>query len=308
MCTRLEQLPNECLLDLFEYVDTRDLYYGFRGLNERFDRLVRSLTRLSLTLDRDEPDLILSFGNQIVRVVVNTWQEIDLDRFPHLRSLILHQATSTQWRQIRSSALSQLVYLSTASIAEFSSVPEFVQSLFSNELPWLRHVDLAYTPSSFARAWSQSPGLSSVSIECNDPTMVSYVLRSCPNLISLHVHFALHSIPIFQHTLPITPHPLTHFVLSDPYHHLLFTHVYTLLACIPNVKRMRLNFLCRVPFLRFARGLLYRLPGLTRFDCCIDDASADQNTDVGTIRELHPCFARLHVVTSERNFRTFTTD
>ena len=37
MYSRLEDIPNQLLLDIFQYMNTIDLYYGFWELNQRFN-------------------------------------------------------------------------------------------------------------------------------------------------------------------------------------------------------------------------------------------------------------------------------
>jgi hypothetical protein len=200
-----------------------------------------------------------------------------------------------------------LVYLSTSSIPEFSLMPQLAQRIFSNEMPSIRYVDLGPVHVPYLRTWSQSPSLSSVSVHSTNPTIIPFILNSSPNLIYLHVYFLSDTISIFQNSPLITNHRLKQFILSDPYHKLSFNHVYTLLAFIPNVRKIRLNFLCKVPFIRFAQRLLNRLRYLNRFDCNIDDASNDQLTTIEIIRQIHPCFYRIQSSTNDIHFRTFTT-
>jgi hypothetical protein len=306
--TKLEYFPNEVLLDLFEFMDIRDLFYGFWGLNKRIDFLIRSLRNLSLNLERDESRLILLFSNQIHRLIVNTWQDIDLRQFPYLHSLILHQITGNQLRQIRHEFMPFLVYLSTSSIPEFSLMPQLAQRIFSNEMPSIRHVDLGQVHVPYLRSWSQSPSLYSVSVHCANPTLIVFILASSPNLSYLHVHFLLDTISIFQNSPSIMNHPLQQFILSDPYHKLSFNHIYTLLTFIPNVNKIQLNFLCKVPFIHFAQSLVNRLRYLNQFKCNIDDASDDKLTDIEIIRQIHPCFYRIQCSMNDIHFRTFSTE
>ncbi|CAF1068712.1 unnamed protein product [Rotaria sp. Silwood1] len=306
--TKFEHLPNELLFELFEYIDIRDLFYGFWGLNKRINHLLQSLRNLSLNLEQCESALISLFANQINRLIVNTWQDIDLSQFPCLQSLILHQITGNQLRQIRSEFMPYLVYLSTSSIPEFSLMPQLAQRIFSNDMPTIRYVDLGHVHVPYLRMWSQSPSLHSVSIHSINPTIVPFILISSPNLVYLHVVFLMDTIPIFHNSPSISNHPLKHFVFSDPYHKLSFNHIYTLLAFIPNVRRIQLNFLCKVPLIRFLQSLLNRLRYLNRFDCNIDDVSNDKITTIETIQQIHPCFYRIQCSTNDFNFRTFTTE
>lgn len=304
---KLESLPNEVLIELFEYIDTRDLYYGFWGLNVRINKIIQSSKTRSLTLERDEAQLISLFANQINRLVVNTWQDIDLTQFPVLQSLVLHQVTGNQLRQIRSEYMPNLVYLSTSSIPEFSLMPQLAQRIFSNDMPTVRYVDLGDVHVPYSRTWTQSPFLHSVSIRSTNPTIVPFILISCPNLVYLHVDFLCNTIPIFQNLPSVSNHPLRYFILSDPYHKLSVNHVTTLLTFIPNVRTIELTFLSKIPFIRLLQSMLNRLQYLNRFDCNIDDVSTDKSTDIETIQCMHPSFHRIRRSTNDFHFRTFTT-
>jgi hypothetical protein len=308
MNNKFENLPNELLLDIFEYIDIRDLFYGFLGLNIRLNHLIRSLHNLSFNLQPYQPLVISLFSNQINQLIVNTWQDIDLSQFPRLHFLILHQITANQLRQIRSEFMPNLVYLSTSSIPEFSLMPQLAQRIFSNEIRSLRRVDLGLVDIPHLRTWSQSPSLSSISINSINPTIIPFILLSSPNLIFLQVNFLFDTISIFQNIPTIINHQLKQFILTDPYHKLSFNNIYTLLAFIPNVRKIRLNFLCKTPFIRFIQRIANRLLYLKRFDCNIDDSSYDKSTNIEIIRQIHPCFYRIQCSTNDFYFRTFTTE
>ena len=305
--TTLEHFPNELLLYLFEFIDIRDLFDGFWNLNTRFNRLLRSLHKLALSLDRNDQNLIDFFSNQITQLILNTWENVDLKQFPNVQSLIIHQITSDQLHQLRSEVLPKLVHLSTSSLVEVTPISQLAQRLFSNEFPNMRSLELSLIEIPHLRTWHQSPALRAVTVQSNNPTLAPFILTATPNLQYLKVHFLSSTIPIFYHSLEDIHHSLKHFVLLDPYHKLSFNHIHTLLSFVPNVSKIYLNFLCRIPFLRFARSLVNRLRDLQIFDCNIDDASTDKLTDLDTIRQIHPCFHKIHCTTREFNFRTFTT-
>ena len=306
--TKFECLPNELLFDIFEYIDVRDLYYGFWRLNKRINQLLRSLRNLSLTVERYEPELIVLFADQIHRLIVNMEQDVDFSRFPSLQTLILRQTTGNQLRQIRSELMPRLVYFSTSSIVELSLMPQLVQRLFSNGIPSIQYVELGHVHTPSLRTWFQSPALYSVSIHSTNPTIVPHILTSSPNLVYLRVDFLIGTIPIFHDSPSIDNHPLKQFILSDPCHKLSFNHVYILLAFISNVRKVYLNFLCKVPFIRFLQTLLNRLRYLKQFHCNIDDISNEKVIDIEVIRRIHPCFHRIQCSINDLNFRTFTTE
>lgn len=304
---KFENLPNELLIHIFEYTDIRDLYCGFWKLNQRINNLLQSLKNLSYNLELYEPILISLFSHQINRLIVNTWQDIDLHQFPYLNSLILHQVTANQLRQIQSDFMPHLIHLSTLSIPEFSLMPQLAQRIFSNEIPSLRHIDLGLVDIPNPNTWSQSPTLSSVSIRSNNPRIISFILVSCLNLIYFHIYFVFDTTSISHNYSLVPNHPLKQFILSDPYHKLSFNHIFTILGLIPNVRKLELNFLCKTPFIHFAQCLANRLRYLKEFNCNIDDGSNDKLTDIEIIRQIHPCFSRIYS-TNDLFFRAFITE
>ncbi|CAF0744678.1 unnamed protein product [Adineta ricciae] len=305
--TTIEHFPNELLLDLFEYIDIRDLFDGFWNLNTRFNHLLRSSHKLALNLERNDQNSIDFFSNQITQLILNTWENVDLKQFPNVQSLIIHHMTYDQLQQLRSEVFPKLVYLSTSRLVEVTPMSQLAQRLFSNEFPNMRSVDLSLVEIPHLRTWYQSLTLRTVTVQSNNPTLVPFILTATPKLQYLKVHFLSSTIPIFYHSLEAIHHSLKHFVLLDPYHKLSFNHIHTLLSFIPNVSKIYLNFLCRIPFHRFLRSLVNRLRDLQHFDCNIDDVSTDKLTDLDTIRQIHPCFHKIHCTTREFNFRTFIT-
>lgn len=304
--TTIEHFPNELLLDLFEYIDIRDLFGGFWNLNTRFNHLLRSSHKLTLNLERNDQNLIDLFSNQITQLILNTWENVDLTQFTNVQSLIMHQITCDQLQQLRSEVMPKLVHLST-SLVEVAPMSQLAQRLFSNGFPTIRSLDLSLVEIPHLRTWHQSLALRTVIVQSNNPTLVPYILTAAPNLQYLKVQFLSSTIPIFYHSPTVIHHSLKHLVLLDPYHTLSFNHIHTLLSFVPNVRKIYLNFLCRIPFLRFARSLVNRLRDLVQFDCNIDDASTDKLTDLDTIRQIHPCFHKIHCTTREFNFRIFST-
>ena len=304
----IQDLPNEIFIEIFEYLDLCDLFHGFVGLNQRLNDLLRVLSNLSLYLRQIQPKLIELFADRITRLMVDTWQQIDFQRFPSLKSLIFHQMSSNHFRQIRSELMPNLLHLSTIHVPQFTLMTRLAEQIFSNALPSLRSINLGLVEVPLFNSWSQSPSLSSISIHSRNPTLISFILHSCPHLISLHIHFQMDTIAIFHSAPRIDNHPLKDFLLSDSYHRLLFNHIHTILLFIPNLRKIYLNCSLKIPFIRFARSLINRLPDLQSFHCSIDDSSFDKYTTIETIQQLHPCFQTIHHSTIEFHFRTFQTD
>lgn len=140
MSTRLEHFSNELLLGLFQYVDLRDLFHGFLALNLHFDSLVRSLKNFPLTIDRNETEVTVFFGPQIVRLVVRVPDHIDFRQYANLRSLTLAVATTSQLQGIQPDRLPNLIYLSHWFTRDYWSSRRLSHDVFSKNFHSLRRV------------------------------------------------------------------------------------------------------------------------------------------------------------------------
>ena len=115
--TRLENLPNEILLQIIEFVGTPiDIYRSFNGLNRRFTDL---LHRLSLSLDVLSEDKEYFFLTEYFQwnfhrlCVFSICPSIRFDRFRHLRSLTITEPTDAQISSIDPKTCPHLEYLSS---------------------------------------------------------------------------------------------------------------------------------------------------------------------------------------------------
>ncbi|CAF1200105.1 unnamed protein product [Rotaria sordida] len=302
-----EHFPNELLIDIFEYLDARDLFYGFWGLNKRFNHILQSLKNISLTMKNDESKLISLFAPQIKRLIVDTCLNIDLTQFPHLHSLILLDLTETQLRQIQSEFMPHLVYISISPDNKSCILSQLIQRIFSQTLSSLRCVNLGCVRYPVFHMF-QSYVLQSITINCTSSITVPYILLASPNLSNLRVHFEENNFNIFYKNPTIPNHPLKYFILSDPYGLLCFKHVDTFLTYMPNLKRIKLNFNCDVLFIQLAKTVATRLICLNRFDCHIDNTSADAVTSIDEIQQIHPCFVRIRCITGNYGYRIYKTD
>ena len=305
-----EDLPNECLFDIFDYLDIRDIYNGLSDLNSRLNGLIDHMRNLSLTLERNEPMLLSLFASRITRLTLNTWQEIDLCQFTSLQCLTLHQTTINQIHQIQSNHLPHLIYLCMSSNIDLLLIMHFIANLFSNNIPSLRHLHLGHIHCSNPSSWLNTSSLQSISIQLDDPSLIGYILHSCSDLFYLHVQISKDTVAMFRSLPKISNHPLKHFILHDPYHRLLFNHIHLLIKWMNNLRKIYLNFRCDISFIRFIEHLLHRCPSIIRFDCSIDEIINHRTPPptVEILRSLHRCLERIQCSNEEMFFRTWTTE
>lgn len=156
--TTFEDLPNELLLNIFEYLSTpADIHRSFNRLNDRLDHLLQSL-RLSIDVfceDEECLSLMNYFTWNFNRLrLFHTCPSIGLDRLHGVRSLRITEPTDAQMQSLHSHTLPLLEYLaSPASMVCFHSLGNHCHCPSSSSLAHLRlslrHFDSTMVVSSF---------------------------------------------------------------------------------------------------------------------------------------------------------------
>lgn len=117
MIARLEELPDELLLDLFEnHVRLIDIYLAFLQLNhQRFNRILSSLyLKISIpSKDIFHQKSFEFFSKQIVSLNLSSFcADLDIRQLINLRSLHIEKPTRQQLLTIDAQYLPELRYLS----------------------------------------------------------------------------------------------------------------------------------------------------------------------------------------------------
>ena len=288
--SKLEMFPNELLLGIFGYFEFRDLYDSFSNLNFRFNQLLRSMKNFSIILEYNNPLVVSLFSRRIIRLIVVEWTDIDLKRFPNLRSLTLIQATDAQMRQIQYEVTPNLEYLSISS--KFNSLPliQLINKIFSNEFPLLRHIHFHRFVELHNCSWSFSPTIKSISIIHCEIAMIAHLLASCPRLSYLQIELSYDHQHINFPAISFANHPLKQFILIDSYGTSISNHMNTLLFCMPNVERLYLQFDCKIPLVHLMSTIASGLTHLRQFHC---EITVPSMIDLDIVRQIHPCFNRI---------------
>ena len=80
----LELLPNELLLDIFEYLPVQDLYKTWFGLNRRLTRVINSFQGFRFEQSDLENIDDSAFAHRVTTLVVRHSNSIDLNHYPQL--------------------------------------------------------------------------------------------------------------------------------------------------------------------------------------------------------------------------------
>jgi hypothetical protein len=158
--TSFEQLPNELLLDIFEYFTLLDIYPTFYGLNSRLNQLIAfSCTRGFVIHSTKENNLYLkhilpdipSWQINTLKLWHNSSYEQLLNRFPvnlyHVHTLILKRLKNLSFYQCHQ-LLKHFKSLETLSMIDFHTPKvdwlddDNWKNLIDIDLPHLRHLDV----------------------------------------------------------------------------------------------------------------------------------------------------------------------
>ncbi|CAF3507177.1 unnamed protein product [Rotaria sp. Silwood1] len=212
--SRLEQLPNEILIDLFQYFDARDLFQSFYNLNFRLNTLIKSFHHLNLLfhieffLDNqiDENDY---FPFYVYTLIVGRAININLNQFINIRCLKLE-----------------------------CPLKKVLEQLNSNVLPYLKHLSISHLDILITiDEWISLPSLHTLKISCITSLAYKTILTACPNL----VYFELSIFSSDQLRINIEPHMnLKKMIINVidmiwPWNDQVF-HSY--LSCVPNLEKL----------------------------------------------------------------------
>jgi hypothetical protein len=192
---KLESLPNEIFIEIFDYLSLYHLYKSFKGLNQRINGILQSLNnraiRLWSTNKNDEIEMNNFFSSTIVSLDINDEYNVNLNQFPKIHSLNYINATDNQIQHFLQSKFCHkyLKYLNITS----EDLSLLITYFFSNQFPSLHHCILCnIDPILLTCPWRITPSFSSITI-CNDENLIPLILKSCPNLKHL-------SLSIFQYS------------------------------------------------------------------------------------------------------------
>lgn len=239
MDNRLELLPNEIFIEIFEYFGAPDLYQAFYNLNSRFNVLLQSLDQLYLILPSfDLHDPI--FLPYISTLIINKRINVILDQFTHIRRLILHWLPDNILNKLKADILPQLEYLyinsRQLSIACWKN--NFYDKLFTNGFPLLKVCCLfEMNTMKTDLLWCETPSIKILKIGSADLFVYHKILSACPNL-SLFEFTIAGSCKIPSH---IKHHMNIKSLVIKKIHFLTIINtkvVNMFLSCVPNLQRL----------------------------------------------------------------------
>jgi len=311
--SQLEFLPNEILLEIFEYLDARDLYRAIHNLNLRFNILLQSLNELSLILsicDRDEIANNAIFLPYIHTLIIKYKTDVKLNHYTSIRRLILYCLSYTRPYKLETVILPYLEYLSInlkGSSSRFS-IHHLHEKIFSNAFPCLKYCSLPkFSSIQKTERWTKLPSLRILKVGHIGLFTYIAILSTCVNLNSFHFF----EEKVFQ-TSVVFPQYVNHehlkrLIIKDKYigpiSHAGVLNEY--LSCVPNLEYLSIhgtiyhmkNFQYLLEFDWFASIISLHLPFLRQFHFHLPvfrSKNMDKFINEDTLYQLEKHFKTIH--------------
>lgn len=105
--SRFELIPDEIIMEIFQYIPLMDLFNGFFNLNFRLNYLLHHM-RFGIYINQNEDsnkhllNILDYFSKQIFYIHVDHYPLLNLKKFSNLRSLIIYLPTKSQLLSINS--------------------------------------------------------------------------------------------------------------------------------------------------------------------------------------------------------------
>ncbi|CAF0948150.1 unnamed protein product [Rotaria sordida] len=239
---RLEDLPNELFYVLFNYLEIKDIYKSFFGLNLRFNILFNSLSNCYLRIESStKVDFINMIASKIRHIHI-TQNSISISLAPFrntLHSLIIHLLTDEYIDQLHA-----LMYLKRLEIRHIPqhSIGHLRKVLFSS--PQIKHLVLPFWHSKdLVIAYSSPYSISSIHslsmYSPNDLDDFASLLGRLPNLIRLRLDIDyIKVLPTVNGSLSNVFHSLSYFHLQLK-NGFTYSQIDFYLTHVPNLKSFR---------------------------------------------------------------------
>ncbi|UJR32272.1 hypothetical protein I4U23_019737 [Adineta vaga] len=241
MTSNIECLPNEILIDVFEYLDAQSLFNAFYKLNYRLNNLLYSLTSISLTISKKNTnrlDHFQEFFAFINKLTIEPTININFDRFIKIRCLSLTYVPNEALIQLQHiDILPCLEHLLIVYRVNQVSTPGLHQKIFSNGFSKLISCQLlGLGTMETADNWTQSPSLRILHVRTINLLVYKAILSACPNLYFLRLNIPKDNLS----SLDVEPHlNIKRMILKIPLHYYLETDdmISDFLSITPNLEQ-----------------------------------------------------------------------
>lgn len=191
---QLEYLPNEILIEIFQYLDARDLFHAFYNLNLRLNELLQSPNNPCFTCVTSNSHDNELYAQYIHTLILDCRVNVNLNNFVNIHHLKIVIPTYEQLKQLKLGEFINLTHLSIGYQNNHFSLhmPNLFEKIFSNGFQKLKSCDL-FEPRIIPEIKSthgsspSSLSLSILKVEAIRLSTYQVILSTCPNLYFLQL-------------------------------------------------------------------------------------------------------------------------
>ena len=237
---RFEDLPNELILNVFQYFDAGELLRIFYDLNTRLNDLIKSIHNLSLIISEENYHEFHILSSYLSTLKIDGYLELNLFAFNAIRNLILINPTDQLLTQFGIYPFAELEYLSVNCVGPSSQISFLYQLIFSNYFPRLEfYSNLSCETIQSIGNWTGSPHLRKLKLGYIKVSVIQTILSLCPNLYHLECGIIIPS----DLSTRIKRHlKLKHLILKTSYRTLAKNEnlpvLEDLFSCLPNLEKL----------------------------------------------------------------------
>jgi len=247
--SRLELLPNETFIEIFQYFDIKELFQIFNNLNIRFNTLLRSLNNLIFKLYDNNYIEIYDFIPNIDNLIIYCRTYINFKHFTNIRHLNLIHLANDFLHQLDTKILPYLEDLSVKNI-HGNSGNILYEKIFSNTFPCLKSCYISqHSEIKTNVKFTYLPVLCNLQIGIINLSIYEIILSICPNLNLFK--FRLESNEI---SVNIKPHFNLKRMIIKPEDYIQSKNDYAIDIClsfVPNLERLYIHqdfFQLNIPY------------------------------------------------------------
>jgi hypothetical protein len=178
---QFESLPNELIIQLFDYIDIRDIFNAFYNLNSRLNQLIQPFQNLRLIISEKQNNRLNYFSSYTDTLIIKDDIYINLKSLINVRHVILYCSYDGILTQINPENFPYLEYFSISN--SFLIKNNLYKTLFSNVFNHLKYCNLCGSVSLQAKQTKIS--IRFLKMGGIDFNIYQIILSSCPNLFYL---------------------------------------------------------------------------------------------------------------------------
>jgi len=300
--SKIEQLPNELFLDIFQYINAYDLHRTWSKLNQRFKSILRLVSMYAHLTEKNHYKNYKScfryYSSQFIYIRIEKNCDIpetfDISLFSNIRSLHLGVVTSQQYDQITPE---NMPYLTHLTVDDLQAQRNSAFLLFgSKQFTYVKTCQLPYF---FSTNIQLQPYLTLRSLHlkfCSPGIFFEQVKVLLPNLVYFESAFGVNSTfidDILGKRYAMIPYKALRHLKIELRRNTTSDFLSLLLTVLPELHCLELYFQYYCDYRYVADLLQTKVPRLKQFSLIVDESSYQSLPDIDVVKQMSSWFSQM---------------